>query len=277
VHFDPPTDADTYTHRSGRTGRAGRKGRSLLLVPPAAERRVRILLAAAKIDAQWLPVPDPSQVKKALVKQTRRRLHALLASDARPGDAEIAYAATLLEQHDPATLVATLLGASTAKLPREPMTVSGPRPRPARADGRPPQASFRDRSNGAYVAFTITWGQRAGATPQRLLAQICRRGDVESASVGAIDIGPKGSTFQIAADVARHFEENARRPDARDAKVRIQRAAADDERPTRYPRQRPEPTTRGGPDDRQRKPKTGKARGGSAPPNRDRPQKRASR
>jgi ATP-dependent RNA helicase DeaD len=190
VHFDPPTDADTYTHRSGRTGRAGRKGRSLLLVPPAAERRVRILLAAAKIDAQWLPVPDPSQVKKALVKQTRRRLHALLASDARPGDAEIAYAATLLEQHDPATLVATLLGASTAKLPREPMTVSGPRPRPARADGRPPQASFRDRSNGAYVAFTITWGQRAGATPQRLLAQICRRGDVESASVGAIDIGP---------------------------------------------------------------------------------------
>jgi len=31
IQFDPPTDPDTYVHRSGRTGRAGKKGVSVLL------------------------------------------------------------------------------------------------------------------------------------------------------------------------------------------------------------------------------------------------------
>ncbi|HSQ65591.1 MAG TPA: DEAD/DEAH box helicase, partial [Polyangiaceae bacterium] len=32
IHAEPPSDADAYTHRSGRTGRAGRKGTSSILV-----------------------------------------------------------------------------------------------------------------------------------------------------------------------------------------------------------------------------------------------------
>lgn len=41
VHFDPPSDEDTYVHRSGRTGRAGASGRVVSLVTPEHERVVR--------------------------------------------------------------------------------------------------------------------------------------------------------------------------------------------------------------------------------------------
>jgi superfamily II DNA/RNA helicase len=34
VNFDPPEEADGYTHRTGRTGRAGRAGIAVTLVLP---------------------------------------------------------------------------------------------------------------------------------------------------------------------------------------------------------------------------------------------------
>ena len=49
VQIDVPTDADTYTHRSGRTGRAGRKGTSALLVPPSALKKAAALLQRAGV------------------------------------------------------------------------------------------------------------------------------------------------------------------------------------------------------------------------------------
>lgn len=37
IHFDLPSDADTYTHRAGRAGRFGRKGQIVSIVPPEQE------------------------------------------------------------------------------------------------------------------------------------------------------------------------------------------------------------------------------------------------
>ena len=34
VHYETPSDAETFIHRSGRTGRAGRKGTSILMIDP---------------------------------------------------------------------------------------------------------------------------------------------------------------------------------------------------------------------------------------------------
>lgn len=43
VHFDPPSDANGYVHRSGRTGRSGRPGIVVSLVPDDLRRDVREL------------------------------------------------------------------------------------------------------------------------------------------------------------------------------------------------------------------------------------------
>jgi superfamily II DNA/RNA helicase len=43
VHFDPPSDAQSYVHRSGRTGRAGSTGTVVTLVPDEQQAEVRAL------------------------------------------------------------------------------------------------------------------------------------------------------------------------------------------------------------------------------------------
>jgi ATP-dependent RNA helicase DeaD len=114
-----------YTHRSGRTGRAGRKGRSLLIVPPFARRQVEYALHGARIKAEWQPVPTPDRVRKAIEKQGRRRVHALLDTPEGVADeTQLAYAAQLLEGRDAATVVAALLRFAAPALPREPLPVS---------------------------------------------------------------------------------------------------------------------------------------------------------
>jgi len=51
LHFDPPSDATSYIHRSGRTARAGASGVVVSLVHPAAMRATRQLQRDAGIDA----------------------------------------------------------------------------------------------------------------------------------------------------------------------------------------------------------------------------------
>lgn len=132
IHVDMPSDASIYTHRSGRTGRAGRQGRSLLLVPVPAERRVRAVLAQCKVKAAWGPALTPRAAQRTLKKRFHGQLHALLGAETTPDAARTQYARELLDRHDPALLVATLLQLAEPQLPREPMEVSVVEPRPER-------------------------------------------------------------------------------------------------------------------------------------------------
>ncbi len=241
IHADIPSDAANYTHRSGRTGRAGRKGASLLLVPHRAERRVRMLLRDAKVDATWSQVPSPKQVRKSLAKRLRREIHGRLTEgpaydgpELEPiGEAELDYANKLLTDHDPQQLVATLLAMASPKLPREPM---GPAPAPARADGRQQRGERGERRERGervrgrnidpdvgFVRFEINWGEFGGATPGRLLAHVCRRGGITSRSIGPVKIGRRSSQFAVAEDVADDFADKVAAPDKRDPKLHIRR------------------------------------------------------
>jgi hypothetical protein len=67
----------------------------------------------------------------------------------------------------------------------------------------------------------VTWGARHGADPRRVLAMLCRRGQIESQDIGGIRVGPLSSEVQIAREVAPSFAEAAGRPDPRDPRVSI--------------------------------------------------------
>ncbi len=125
VHFDPPMGPDVYTHRSGRTGRAGATGRSILLIPPAAQYRVRHLLRAAQVEAQFTPPPSASQVLKTARKNFRRTLHERLAGSDASWIQHREYAEKLLADQDPVKLVATLLAESSSKLVTTPREIAG--------------------------------------------------------------------------------------------------------------------------------------------------------
>ena len=229
VHYDIPNDADVYTHRSGRTGRAGQKGRSLLLVPPPAKRRVDRLLQQAKVEFTWQAVPSPKRIEKAVLKRTRRALRKQLESDRVVSENELTFAAEMLAEHDPATLVAQLLEMSKPKLPREPFEIreldvrdgrSGRNDRHERPERRTDRPRV-PRDQSAYTRFFINWGEQDGATPSRILAHVCRRGNIVGKDVGAVEIADHSATFDIAVDVAPAFEKDAGRRDSRDPHIRI--------------------------------------------------------
>jgi ATP-dependent RNA helicase DeaD len=65
IQVEPPTDVETYTHRSGRTGRAGRQGTSVLFVAPSHYATIVRGLSRAKIAHRVEPIPGPEAIQRA--------------------------------------------------------------------------------------------------------------------------------------------------------------------------------------------------------------------
>ncbi len=91
-----------------------------------------------------------------------------------------------------------------------------PRPAPEPFERRPSAPQAED-----YASFSINWGTQQGADARRRVALLCRRGDIRGADIGAIRVGPRQATFQIARGAARRFAERAQEPDARDPRLVI--------------------------------------------------------
>ncbi len=239
VHYDMPENADAYTHRSGRTGRAGRQGRSHLLVVPMLQRMVTRMLSSARVEVMWQPVPTAAKVRKAQRKRFRRGLHAHLATEADLTESQLDYAKALLEDRDPAAVIARLLELAQPSSAREPVEVHEPSPSEAN------ERQWTDRGRGAgrgdgrslgrggsTVRFSINWGERSGAATNRLLSHVCRRGQIQGKLIGAIEIGDQASTFEVDATMATEFEKLARVPDPREPRLRIERLGASSPRST---------------------------------------------
>ena len=126
VHFNPPHDADIYTHRSGRTGRAGSKGSSVLLATPSQSRHLEYMLSGAGVGVTWRPIPGAAAVRKQVQKKARRRLYADLELVDGPAEAHREYARKLLSERDAEMIIATLLSRTDSDMPREPADVSSP-------------------------------------------------------------------------------------------------------------------------------------------------------
>jgi len=123
VHFDPPIDAETYVHRSGRTGRAGQKGRSYMFVVKSRANFARRLFHEARVKERWEGCPGPAEVRAHRLEQAGDRAAHALASAPPPGTAERAIADNLLAGRDATAVVAMLLG-QMATGPCEPSAVA---------------------------------------------------------------------------------------------------------------------------------------------------------
>ena len=112
---------------------------------------------------------------------------------------------------------------SFGKLPTENRGQPGSAPswqKPARQDdGRPPEPGF--------TRFRINWGPRDGANPRRIMAHICRRGDVPSNMIGSISLDVNDSTFEVSNSVADDFAQRVQRRDSRDPHLIIHRETFD--------------------------------------------------
>jgi ATP-dependent RNA helicase DeaD len=232
IQVEPPTDVETYTHRSGRTGRAGKQGTSVLFVAPGHYPAIARGLSRAKIAHRVEPIPRPEAIQRA-------REEKLVAWLAREGDGDtidphaISIAERIVESGAVLTALARLVekaglhGPTKARNvravppPRDEAPVRGRR---ATSDRRPSPPTVPVRGSQAWVSFRVTWGGLHGADARRLLAVACRRGNIRGTDVGAIRVEAAYSLLDISREVAEAFEAQASQPDPRDPRVRIMRA-----------------------------------------------------
>jgi ATP-dependent RNA helicase DeaD len=227
IHVDPPNDADTYTHRSGRTGRAGKKGTSSMLVSPAALVPATRLLKRAGVPHRFEAVPSPEQIRAA----TDERLVGELTAPHEEGfagydDRTWGLAKRLVAAADPTRTIARLLVRTRYAGKAEPREVHPVLPPGPRTHGpRPPGLGPRTTPGGGWIPFHVSWGANAGADTRRLLAMVCRRGQIRGSDVGAIRVERNFAIVDVAAPVAEAFERAASEPDPRDPRTVIQRDA----------------------------------------------------
>jgi ATP-dependent RNA helicase DeaD len=242
VHADLPENAEALTHRSGRTGRAGKKGRSVLMADLRERAKAERLLAAARVQAPWTPPPTIDQVRRrledrwlaGLLEEARASADQTARPDVeegtRDGDGDGSLEDRLRASLPERVLVSLLLAREMSRLPRAlPLSPVDPGRREtsgARAregiGGHPGSRRKHERDWSNPVIFRVNLGAEAKAEPAWLLPLICRRGGVTRNEVGSIRVGPRSSTFEIAAEAAGEFARAAREPDPRAEHVTIE-------------------------------------------------------
>ncbi len=266
IQVDPPTDPDTYTHRSGRTGRAGRKGVSAVLVAPAGLRRAASLLQRARVQFRVEPIPTAAAIREA---QDARWLAELMQGDQREVSERVSKQVERIVEAGLSERALARLIISVRRATGEPRDVTPLLPeaeRGGRAAARPmrgndrndrgnerpqrfeqrelrfddrgqrpergPQQferrpSFSDRppeprgGGDQWVPFRVSWGESHGADARRLVAMLCRRGNIRGSDIGAIRVNRTSSIVEVATAVASGFQDAAREPDPRDPRVMI--------------------------------------------------------
>jgi ATP-dependent RNA helicase DeaD len=158
LHADPPGDADTYTHRSGRTGRAGRKGVSATLVPPSVMGRVVRLLHQARVPFHFEVLPSARDIREA---QDAHLFEELTRAEAE-GDAPLderarALAERLAAAPDVPRTIARLLLRARQALGPEPREIRYIEPpsdvaRPTRRGARRAEGESAATARGRYGA-----------------------------------------------------------------------------------------------------------------------------
>ncbi|MEM7436805.1 MAG: DEAD/DEAH box helicase [Myxococcota bacterium] len=230
IQVDLPDNGDVFTHRSGRTGRAGRRGTNVMFAAARAEQRVRGILRQAGVKAQQQPIPTSEEILAAADARLRDDLVQACDGQAQGVDSSTRkLAQSLLSERSPAEVVAWLLSRDATRTKMKPRDVRDDAKRTRSHERKPRKATSRarfqssDRANGDFVTYQVSWGAQRGADTRRLLAMVCRRGDIASNLVGAIRVAPKSSTVDIAASAAKRFERSVARPDKRNPHARFRR------------------------------------------------------
>ncbi len=245
IQVDLPNNADVFTHRCGRTGRAGRTGQNIVLISPKGRYSLERLAKGARVKVRYETVPQREQILAAAEQRVVERAQ----SPVPPLPEQLELADRLLDGFPAREVLARLLAHMDLNGVCEPRDVRSPeggkkkrkkdrdrdrgdrdrgdRGRDRFSDNRSDDRGDRPRrprkDSGDFVKFQVSWGAQRGADPRRLLALVCRRGDLSRDDVGAIRVAPRSSMIEIARGRASDFESIVKRPDPRDPHVHFRR------------------------------------------------------
>lgn len=219
INFDVPSAPDAYVHRIGRTGRAGREGVAITLAEPRESRLIRNIeqLTGQRIHLEAVPTLLDLQARRVeMVRASLREVMLTGELDQFRGVVE-----TLADEFD-----ITDVAAAAVKLAHEAMLGDGEeddveipvaparREREGRAGGRTERGDGRaardrqrtkagresrraGRDDTDVTRLYIGVGRRAGVRPADLVGAIANEAQIDSRSIGAIEIADGFSLVEV--------------------------------------------------------------------------------
>ncbi|HSY22087.1 MAG TPA: DEAD/DEAH box helicase [Polyangiaceae bacterium] len=201
IHAEPPSDADSYTHRSGRTGRAGRKGTSAVLAISAQLARTTFLLSRAGVPFRFEPIPTADAIRAAA---DERMVVALLGEDTSEAhgfdERTWALAKRITSEGDATRAIARLLTKARYAGPTEPRAVRHLEPPGARPKG------MRDRHAPERGGRPASRDARGGPTARDAREYAPR----EYAPRGAREYAPRDAREYAPRDAREYAPREAR-------------------------------------------------------------------
>lgn len=107
INYSLPQGPEAYVHRIGRTGRAGKQGIAITFATPEEYRKLQYIQRVSKADIRKAKLPKVEELIET--KKTRIKMALQRAANEPLKDEYMDLAAALLEQNEPANMLAALL------------------------------------------------------------------------------------------------------------------------------------------------------------------------
>ncbi len=201
VNFNLPDDPEVYVHRSGRTGRAGKSGLSVALIHSREQRKLKSIEPKAGIRFEKRTVPSGEDI-------CRTQLYRLIdkVKEVKVDDQIESFLPAIYEK---------LQGLSREELIQHFVSAEFNRFLEYYKDARdinlsakaagpsaPKRKSRSERRKTPFASLYLNVGAKQNLNPARLIGLINNALDSGEAAIGKIDIGHKGTIFELDERVA---------------------------------------------------------------------------
>lgn len=226
IHYDLPTEADVYTHRSGRTGRAGKSGTSFSLVGPGERARLRWFERSVKRKMVQMHVPQIREICEQQLIQLIERVESVEV-DSEQISSYLPIVAEKLSTLSRDELVQRFVSLEFNKFLhyykdlRDIPSVKG-------SEGRFDEGNRgRGRANGKsgdeYGWLAIGLGKVNRVLPLTIIGLVNQSAQ-RNVRLGRIDIGPSKSWVQVASQSIKDVEKSLRETTYKGRKLRVERS-----------------------------------------------------
>jgi ATP-dependent RNA helicase DeaD len=231
IHYDLPTEANVYTHRSGRTGRMGKAGTSLALISDNERTRLRWIERIVKRKFSEMKVPGKREICKQQLMQLVERAFSV--------DVDKEQIATYLpiieEKLSSLTreeIIERFVSLEFNKFLKyyknlkdlKPVTKPVRRSEPARR-GKPIKRTLHKKENG-YDWLAVDLGKNNKVLPLDIIGLVNQSTNSGSIRLGRIDIGLSRSWFQVESESLAVVEKALRNATYKRRQIKVERVSS---------------------------------------------------
>ncbi len=198
VNYDVPSAPDAYVHRIGRVGRAGREGVAITLAEPREHRMLKTIERATRHRITIEKLPTVADLRARRLELTRAALEeTLVAGGLEPFRVVVD---SLADEHDVVeiALAAVKLAHESAVSSSDEEEIEIPEAKERAPKGVNARAARRNMTR-----LFIGAGRTNGVRPRDLVGAIAGESNIDSRSIGAIEISDRFSIVEVPDDSAR--------------------------------------------------------------------------